>query len=522
MAGSELRAGAARISIAPPLDLPMIGFVRQRSGGTGYGLPLEATALAFARGETRVVLCGVDVCFIGQPEIDVLCARIAEATGAGIEGILVNTQHTHLAPPGGVLQRHMLGDVDDDLEAAVEAWVRGLHDRIASVCRLAFERLEPARVAWAVGEVDETVNRRERIADGRTVLGWSPDAMLDRQVTSLQARRPDGSAIATLVGFGCHPVTTGYDMSIYSSDYPGALREAVRANGGGECVFFQAASGNVLPRVSFTLDEREAGRVGRRIALEALRSLADQPAGERRAVAVPEASMVPIIAYRVEEQWGDPPELSATHDLVELPLQPFPSPAGIADLRAEYAADLVEARASGDPGRVRVALVGALWAENAERAILAGARAVTPARLHAVRIGDGVIATAPGETFTEIGLSVKERSPGRPTLYCGYTNGFVGYLPIASEYPYGGYEPVLGTRGSLVPSMIDAAADRILVERGVRLVERLFPGAPAWKHEEGWLASGDAPALPAPVLTHPGGPGVPGESPVAAMAARRS
>ncbi len=76
----SFRAGAATLPIAPPLGLPMIGFFRQPSGGTGYGWPLEVTALVCDDGETRTVLCGVDAAIITAPEIDTLRARIAAAT----------------------------------------------------------------------------------------------------------------------------------------------------------------------------------------------------------------------------------------------------------------------------------------------------------------------------------------------------------------------------------------------------------------------------------------------------------
>jgi hypothetical protein len=56
------------------------------------------------------------------------------------------------------------------------------------------------------------------------------------------------------------------------------------------------------------------------------------------------------------------------------------------------------------------------WARDTEAAIADGT-AVTSVDgwIHAVRIGDGVIVTGPGETFTEIGIAVKERAPGRPS-----------------------------------------------------------------------------------------------------------
>jgi hypothetical protein len=47
----------------------------------------------------------------------------------------------------------------------------------------------------------------------------------------------------------------------------------------------------------------------------------------------------------------------------------------------------------------------------------------------------------PGEPFAEIGVAVKKASPFAVTMFCGYSSGEGGeYMPIASEYPLGGYE----------------------------------------------------------------------------------
>ena len=52
------RAGAAAVAIDPPLGLPMSGSVQRVSPATSRLAPLEVTALAFACGQVRVVLCG--------------------------------------------------------------------------------------------------------------------------------------------------------------------------------------------------------------------------------------------------------------------------------------------------------------------------------------------------------------------------------------------------------------------------------------------------------------------------------
>jgi neutral ceramidase len=501
---SSFRAGAAALPIVPPLGLPMIGFFRQASGGTGYGWPLEVTALVLDDGTTRSVLCGVDACVITAPEIDVIRARIAEATGAGLAGVLVNTQHTHLSPIACAGNRHLVGDLDEDTERQAATYIAGLADTIVSVCRLAAGRLEPASAAWALAELDEAVNRRERTSDGRTVLGWNPDNLVDRQVGALQLRRPDGSPICTLVSYGCHPVTTGYDMSIYSADYPGPLRDLVRRVSGGECVFFQASAGNVVPKVSFTTDEREAERLGRRLALEALCALEGRPSVRREVVTKPEASMVPIVAYRVRELPGDAPLLAVAEQQVRLEFSDVPPLDEIVAQRAGYDAALARARAAGDVGAARVAMVGAHWGRITEQAVRSGSLETSvDVPVNAVRIGDGLLVTAPGETFTEIGMAVKQRSPATPTIFCGYTNGMVGYIPTTDEYRFGGHEPVLGNRAAGMPAVVAVGTDTALIRAGVRLAERLYPGCASWPEERGWTAAPHVPGLASSELQHP-------------------
>ena len=77
-----------------------------------------------------------------------------------------------------------------------------------------------------------------------------------------------------MVGFGCHPVTTGYDMDVYSADFPGRCGTWCEPSSGGECIFFQGAGGNVLPKFAFTDSEAEAHRMGTRLGVAALEAVA--------------------------------------------------------------------------------------------------------------------------------------------------------------------------------------------------------------------------------------------------------
>jgi hypothetical protein len=153
---------------------------------------------------------------------------------------------------------------------------------------------------------------------------------------------------------------------------------------------------------------------------------------------------------------------------------------------------------------VKLAFYQASWARTVEAQLRDGT-APTEVRgpVHAVRIGDGVIVTGPGETFTEYGIAVKERSPGAPTLYAGYTNEIIGYLPTAKEYQYGGYEAGYGYKSVGLPSLFDPIVEQICVETGVRLAEGLFPEAEPWDSANGWTAQGNLPTLAPTPLEHP-------------------
>jgi hypothetical protein len=496
-----MRAGAARVSIEPPLDLPMVGFVRQWQTASGYGLPLEATALAIESRGTAVVLIGVDTVGIQSPEVDRLRERVGGAIDVPPENVLLNWSHTHLAPPGGRSLISGLAQVDDEEAAArCAAYVDFLHAKIVTVAQLAAATLEEARVVWGMGNLDEAVNRRERRPDGGgVILGWNPDGMVDTTVPVMQARRADETPIATLVGYGCHTVASGPDVLVYSSDFAGALRDEVRRVSGGECVYFQAAAGNVLPRTAFTDSEREAVRIGRSLAHEAMHAVSARSAWPYRYERTGGGSVTPFSLYRRVPEPAADQELAVAEQRVTFPLLALPSAAEIAGLRARYE-QLVEQEEHGDadPARLRILRYDSRWAALTESAV-AGGRAPTAVdgTLSAVRIGDGVIVTAPGEIFSEIGMAVKEGSPADVTLYAGYTNGLISYFPTADEYPLGGYEPGYGNRTFGLPAQVSPQTERILVQTGTHLARELFPDRQA-PVPEGSLPSGRPPTAPAP------------------------
>jgi hypothetical protein len=507
MVANAFRAGSAAVNVDPPLGLPMVGVVRRTGAADGRIGHLEVTAAAFERGSIRVVLCGVDSAGIQSPEVDDLRDRIAQETGAQHAGILLNWNHTHQAPAGGRTMYAALNEGDPKHVDAVHAYVASLHEGIADACRLAFERLEPAWVRWGLGFADEAINRRQRDEDGMVrKIGWNPSGLADLSVPVLQSVRADGSAIATLVGYGCHTVCTPPLLS-YSPDYPGPLRALIRQVTGGECVFFQGAGGNIMPRIAFDESGQSATRLGRRLAVEALHALADRPALPVRLIRTAFTSANALDLFRFEPvEDPESPALAAAEEIAGFPLQPLPPLRQVEEELAKAEAELRAAEARGaDDGELRVLRYFGVnhWRRVQAEYASGSPRTSVPGPICAVRVGDGAIVSGPGEIFTEIGMAVKERSPADVTLYAGYTNGAVSYMPIAAEYPLGGYEPGYGNKSYGLPSQVAPTTERVLVETGVRLVRSLFPERSP-RGPEGWLATGTLPDPPPPLrLTRP-------------------
>ena len=80
-------------------------------------------------------------------------------------------------------------------------------------------------------------------------------------------------------------------------------------------------------------------------------------------------------------------------------------------------------------------------AKNArETVLLAKYPPTVKLKLQALRVGELGIVAIPCETFVEIGLEIKKKSPLKPTFTIELANGYNGYLPTPEQHKGGGYE----------------------------------------------------------------------------------
>jgi hypothetical protein len=93
--------------------------------------------------------------------------------------------------------------------------------------------------------------------------------------------------------------------------------------------------------------------------------------------------------------------------------------------------------------------------------------------VQAIRIGDLAVCAIPFETFVEIGLELKDRSPFPQTMVIGLANGRHGYLPTPEQHRLGGYETWLGT------NKVQKDTSVILVNHLVEMLTELNNGGTA-------------------------------------------
>jgi hypothetical protein len=236
---------------------------------------------------------------------------------------------------------------------------------------------------------------------------------------------------------------------------------------GAPCLFLQGAAGNVHALVDFVGEPSVYRRLGAILGHEAAKvalSLQTQPTRERLVRVV--ESGAPLAIYADEPAGESDGSLRVATRPVRMGVKPYP-PYAEADAEAQrQAARLAELRERVGPDELQAAVGVARRARMfADKARLYEGKHEIEAELHGLRIGPVGLIGFPGEPFSEIGARVKANSPFSWTLFSGYTNDYLGYVPTREAYADGGYEV------DTSPFLPDAA-DR-LVEASLALLADL-------------------------------------------------
>ncbi len=474
-----LLAGAARTVINPPLGINRPGVRIFRDPIQAIESDLTATAVVLSNDVTTVAIIAVDLVFMSMPVITALRARIAAAIGTSPSHVLVNFSHTHAGPAFP----DFLEDTPEQM-ALQTRYQHRVNDQIVATAVLAHQRLQPARVGAGRGECRIGVYRRAKNAAGRDVLGEVPEAPIDPTVGVIRVDDSDGSPIATLFSYGCHPVTMGPRSCVASSDFPGAARAVVESSLGGLSLFLQACGGNINPLwgIGYEVDCRDTkNRTGMILGAEVVKAACGIRTHVRRGEKTPIGPVSNILLWPWQPVTGDScHRLAASDEVVRLEFGPLPSlehaQAIVQRWQDQHAANLARGAGHWD---LNYSLRFVDWSRRLLAAVQQG-HPVLDVVVQAIRINEIAVCGISVESFFETGLQLKSRSPFPHTEILGYSNGCAAYLPRADDYPAGGWDvdeqyavPDMFFQSYSLPVALHPNSEQRVVERATALLHGL-------------------------------------------------
>jgi hypothetical protein len=432
-----LTAGAGRTDITPPVGIAHAGWgaaTHQRA--EGVDMPFYATALYVTDGDLEIAIVDLDIGVLMNDDDAAIRAEVAKISGIKKENLRISATHTHSGP---VNRQSWL---NEGMELVGPYW-DSLPERVATAVNTARHNAKPAHVGVGKGTSTINVNRRPALADGTLFTGRKWDGVVDQEIGIVAINDTEGEPIATLLNFACHPTILGPANKLLSPDYPGYARKVVEQYGGGLCLFLQGAAGNCGPTHGFIGEVAVAQWLGERLGLESARIRLEIDPIPRKERLVEVIQSGADLGMYEDDPAGEPDDtLRIINTTATLPVGDFPT---IEEAQADFdkaVETLNEARKNKPEDEVKLAV------SNAKRAgfVLGNATRTADGPMampvQAMRIGPAALVAIPVEAFCEIGIAVKGASPAEQTLFSGYTNGYMGYMPMADNFEEGGYEVV--------------------------------------------------------------------------------
>jgi hypothetical protein len=432
----NIKVGVARVTISPPVGMYLPGMERTEDSN-GLRDDVYATALVFGDEFDRGAIVSCDVLALHPEFIADVRQATSRQTGIPPEQMMFCATHCHSSALTYALPNS---------SPLVHAYTNNLSFQLIGLIRMAHDRLAPAVLGYGLGQAHIGINRRLTREDGKTVIAGNPEGPIDPEVGVLRIDTPGGGPLAVVVNYACHPVVLGNGSNVISSDWPGAMRQTVEAGTGAMCLFIQGACADVNPLPGEPTDRVEVvEELGGEIGREVVTTWAsiEPRASEKISIASEKIHLPLLTPSKYEGKLPQFEELAgAAEGLSWDDLQSW------LDSRMPWVAEIV---GEGDD----------------RRAVM---------ELQAIRLGDMAIVSAAGEIFVKTGLAVKRRSPMANTIFAGYANGLVCYIPRPEEYSRGGYEVDEVYVAFRLPAPVAPEAAGMVENTAVRLLEKIARG----------------------------------------------
>lgn len=454
---TTLRAGVARVDITDHAAGPVND-------------PSYVKALVISNGSTTAVILTVDAVAIGgigrigntyMPSVRMELKKV----GIAAENIIVNASHCHST---------IRGDAD-------QLTVQAVKEAVAAMV--------PVKVGTGRGHEDRIMeNRRLKMKDGSEVDMRRAYSMprdedvesvgpVDPEIGILRLDRSDGTPLALLYNFACHPIQ-GVPSLGNTADIPGFASKVIEQNlsdaatGNKAMAFFvQGCAGDINPAMYKMVHQmHDAEPYGNQLGLSTLEAARQIPLGEtttltviNEVVALPRGvDFETRMAALQAEQAKIVESLHGTDINLKTFLPLYMQHKVSEDFPAYYRQRYLHDEALGREGLSKLDEVNRRNVEAYIRNTQAMEKLtrlqtnLNLLKMHlkqnqeaemptvdveicGIRIGNFVMVTFGGELTVEVGLAIKKRSPVPNTFVAGYTNGYIYYLPTEQQRRNTGY-----------------------------------------------------------------------------------
>ncbi|WP_165069569.1 neutral/alkaline non-lysosomal ceramidase N-terminal domain-containing protein [Paludisphaera rhizosphaerae] len=418
LTAGELKVGAAASKLAAD-DAMVIGGSIGPGKAKGQEGELRASAVVIQDPQgAKVVLVECDVLMVERDVLDSAAKRIAEATGAPFDNVLINATHTHHAPTTVTVHGYQRD----------EGFAKQVGDRAVEAAVAADRRLAPASMSFRLGE-ESSVGRNSRLLLANGMIFWvgaqddvvRPTGPFDPELPVWAFRRPDGSLEALLFNHSTHTIGAR-TPGLRSPGFYGLAAQELEKELGGTALFFEGASGSThnleLKADEMTLRIKNAVRAA---LAKAEPKAVDRVRGLRKEVVVKvrdfdeareDAAVAAYEAHKVKDAKNAQFVIDTFRDMRR----------GLASKRGEERKTWVQA----------------------------------------VRIGEFAVVGVPAEFFTVLGQDIKRRSPFRYTYVFELANDYIGYTPDRKAFDLGGYQTWTGFHSYTAPGTGEMLAEEAL------------------------------------------------------------
>ncbi len=413
------RIGAAGCDITPTQPIWLAGYANRVHPSDAIQDPLALNCLSITLGSQTVLLVTIDHVGIEAQVCQELYALLHQATGLDFPAIILSCSHTHFAP---ALQPILLYTPELGIIAPDPDYVQDFKSKLVATAVAALENQQPVWLETTrIPAPQVAFNRRTLTAAGHVLTSFlypenSSDfsfAPIDAELTVLRFVNAAGIQ-AMLVNYSCHPVTGGENHYAVSADYPGYCRAELARFYHCPVFFTLGAAGDVVPLKRYGDLRQRIGNLLANSVILAERAFTWQPeiALTAQHLTIPARTLLEV----------DPATAKTTFDAATQAFIQVKHQAGILPTDENY-----QAAEQHYIRQLNTYYRSLLYPDNHFEI-----------RPQIISLGPLQLITLPFEVHAEIALTLKKQNPHARLLSC--TGGYEGYLPLAYEFPRGGYE----------------------------------------------------------------------------------